>query len=51
MTAYFDSKGKTKIVVEHTDGSVHVGTPKPQSPHPDGPPKYCPVPGTGHVGE
>jgi hypothetical protein len=50
---YTDSHGNRKIVVEHPDGSVHVGRPKPQSQHLDGsgPPKYYPEPGTGHVGE
>jgi RHS repeat-associated protein len=50
---YKDHNGKVKIVVEHPDGSVHIGTPKPQSLHGEGkgPPKYYPVPGTGHVGD
>lgn len=51
---YKDAQGKTKIVVEHKDGSVHVGTPKPQSEHgttPGAEPKYYEEPGTGHVGE
>jgi hypothetical protein len=49
---YTDSNGDTKIVVEHPDSSVHVGTPKPQSTHQEGgPPKYYQEPGTGHVGE
>lgn len=49
---YTDSQGNRKIVVEHADGSVHVGTPKPQSEHQTGgEPKYRAVPGTGHVGE
>ncbi len=50
---YTDSHGNRIIVVEHPDGSVHVGRPKPQSQHLDGswPPKYYPLPGTGHVGE
>jgi hypothetical protein len=49
---YKDNNGQTKIVVKHPDGSVHVGTPKPQSTHGNGgPPKYYPVPGSGHVGE
>ena len=49
---YKDSSGKIKIVVEHPDGSVHVGTPKPQSTHLEGgPPKYYQEPGTGHVGD
>lgn len=49
---YKDSNGTTKIVIEHGDGSVHIGTPKLGSPHRDGGlPKYYPVPGTGHVGD
>lgn len=49
---YRDRNGNTKIVVEHPDGSVHVGTPKPQSNHRAGePPRYFPVPGSGHVGD
>jgi len=50
---YIDSQGNRKIIVEHPDGSVHVGRPKPQSQHLDGtgPPKYYPEPGSGHVGE
>ena len=49
---YQDVNGKRKIVVEHPDGTVHVGTPKPQSTHrTGGVPKYYPVPGTTHVGE
>jgi hypothetical protein len=50
---YLDSSGKRKIVVVHTDGSVHVGVPKPQSLHLDGqgPPKYYQIPGSGHVGD
>jgi len=49
---YEDHHGNRKIVVEHPDGSVHVGTPKRQSTHLEGgPPKYYPVPGTGHVGD
>jgi RHS repeat-associated protein len=48
---YRDQNGREVIVVEHPDGSVHVGTPKPQSPHRNGgPPKYYQVPGSGHVG-
>jgi hypothetical protein len=49
---YASSQGERKIVVQHPDGTVHVGTPKPQSTHLDGgPPKYYPEPGTGHIGE
>ena len=50
---YTDSQGNRKIVVEHPDGSVHIGRPKPQSLHLEGtgPPRYFPEPGTGHVGE
>jgi RHS repeat-associated protein len=48
---YKDAGDATKIIIEHPDDTVHVGIPKPQSPHPNGPPKYYPVPGTGHVGE
>ncbi len=44
---------KTIIVVQHGDGSTHVGTPKPHSPHIEsgGEPKYYRQRGTGHVGE
>lgn len=49
---YEDSQGNIKIVVEHRDGSVHVGRPKPHSQHHQGGnPQYYPEPGTGHVGE
>ena len=39
---YKDQDGNDKIIVEHDDGSWHVGTPKPQSKHRtgQGPPKY-----------
>ena len=48
---YRDLQGNIKIVVEHPDGTVHVGIPKQQSTHHlGGPPKYYPIPGTGHVG-
>ncbi len=48
---YLDSNRKIKIVVEHTDGSVHVGVPKPHSTHHSGgPPKYYDVGNHGHVG-
>lgn len=51
-----DPAGKKRlIVVEHKDGTVHVGRPKPQSRHHEGgPPKYYDdvVPGgADHVGE
>jgi RHS repeat-associated protein len=49
---YLDSEGNRKIVVEHPDGTVHVGTPKPQSTHLEGgPPKYYDDGSHGHVGE
>ena len=50
---YRDSQGNRKMVVEHPDGTVHVGRPKPQSKHLDGtgPPKFYSEPGTGHLGE
>ena len=41
-----------QIVVEHSDGSVHVGIPKPQSAHATGgTPKYYDYGNFGHVGE
>jgi hypothetical protein len=44
--------GRTKIVVEHADGTVHVGIPKTGSPHRlGGAPKYYDYLGAGHVGE
>ena len=44
--------GQRKIVVEHPDRTVHVGTPKPQSTHLDGgPPKFYDDGNFGHVGE
>lgn len=49
---YDDVNGQRKIVVEHPDGTVHVGTPKPQSTHATGgPPKYYDDGNFGHVGE
>lgn len=33
---YTTPDGKKKLMVEHADGSVHVGAPKPQSTHRDG---------------
>ncbi|MCW3002037.1 MAG: hypothetical protein JWQ20_1335 [Conexibacter sp.] len=49
---YDDVNGQRKIVVEHPDGTVHVGVPKPQSTHPTGgPPKYYDYANFGHVGE
>jgi hypothetical protein len=49
---YRDSNGKLKIVVEHSDGTLHVGIPKPQSTHSTGgPPKYYDYGNFGHVGE
>lgn len=49
---YKDTNGTTKIVVEHPDGSVHVGVPKPQSTHRSGgPPKYYDYGRFGHIGE
>jgi|GEM_PF-959907 len=53
---YPDGRGGRVIVVEHPDGSVHVGTPKEQSSHREGgPPKYYDNlgpdgEGFGHVG-
>jgi hypothetical protein len=48
---YLDSEGNLKIVVEHPDGSVHVGIPKPQSLHREGgPPKFYDYGPFGHVG-
>jgi len=50
---YRDWRGGRKIVIEHHDGSVHVGTVKPDSRHRegDGPPKYWQVPNSGHAGD
>lgn len=49
---YLDSNGRKRIVVEHPDGTVHVGVPKPQSAHrAGGPPKYYDYGSFGHVGE
>lgn len=49
---YKDVNGNKKIVVEHPDGTVHVGTPKPQSTHRSGgPPKYYDYGRFGHIGE
>jgi len=49
---FVDLSGKPKIVVEHPDETVHVGTPKPQSGHREGGiPRFYPEPGTGHVGQ
>lgn len=47
-----DVSGGAKIVVEHADGTVHVGIPKPQSTHAaGGAPKYYDYGNFGHVGE
>jgi RHS repeat-associated protein len=49
---YKDVNGVPKIVVEHPDGTVHVGVPKPQSDHAaGGPPKFYDYGGFGHVGD
>jgi hypothetical protein len=49
---YVDRSGRRRIVVEHSDGTVHVGRPKPQSTHTSGgPPKYFDDGNFGHVGE
>jgi hypothetical protein len=49
---YDDVAGRRKIVVEHPDRTVHVGTPKAQSAHREGgPPKYYDDGNFGHVGE
>lgn len=48
---YQDASGKLRIVVEHSDSTVHVGTPKAGSPHRSGgPPRYFDD-GFGRVGE
>ncbi len=50
---YLDEAGNLKMVVPHPDGSVHVGTPKPQSLHRtgQGPPKFYADPNVPTIGE
>jgi hypothetical protein len=50
---YRDATGKTRIIVEHSDGSVHVGTPKADSTHlSGGKPMFQRLPGVPkHIGD